>query len=143
MNEVFTDDSEMAYPQSGEIILGRANRQAVYTAFPNLPSIAPYRTIASGDIVVCEAVLDYAVFDAKRAGFGKFVFVIRRSIEQDQNNGPAHLWLAQCLVLSRVEGDNARNKQLQEEACGEYKKVLRLQPSNQDAKKGMDRIGCK
>jgi tetratricopeptide (TPR) repeat protein len=68
---------------------------------------------------------------------------LRRSIEQDQNNGPAHLWLAQCLVLSRVEGDNARNKQLQEEACGEYKKVLRLQPSNQDAKKGMDRIGCK
>jgi ketosteroid isomerase-like protein len=59
MNEVFTDDSEMAYPQSGEIILGRANRQAVYTAFPELPSIAPYRTIASGDIVVCEAVLDY------------------------------------------------------------------------------------
>jgi len=30
-----------------------------------------------------EAVLDYAVFDAKRAGFGKFIFVIRRSIEQD------------------------------------------------------------
>ena len=30
-----------------------------------------------------EAVLDYAVFDAKRAGFGKFIFVIRREIEQD------------------------------------------------------------
>ena len=30
-----------------------------------------------------EAVLDYAVFDAKRAGFGKCIFVIRRSIEQD------------------------------------------------------------
>jgi len=30
-----------------------------------------------------EAVLDYAVFDAKRAGFGKFVFVIRREIEPD------------------------------------------------------------
>lgn len=30
-----------------------------------------------------EAVLDYAVFDAKRAGFGKVVFVIRREIEQD------------------------------------------------------------
>jgi hypothetical protein len=33
-----------------------------------------------------EAVLDYAVFDAKRAGFEKFVFVIRRSIEQDFRN---------------------------------------------------------
>jgi hypothetical protein len=30
-----------------------------------------------------EAVLDYAVFDARRAGFGKFIFVIRRDIEQD------------------------------------------------------------
>lgn len=30
-----------------------------------------------------EAVLDYAIFDAKRAGFGKFVFVIRHGIEQD------------------------------------------------------------
>jgi hypothetical protein len=30
-----------------------------------------------------EAVLDYAVFDAKRAGFGKVVFVIRREIEKD------------------------------------------------------------
>jgi UTP-glucose-1-phosphate uridylyltransferase len=30
-----------------------------------------------------EAVLDYAVFDAKRAGFGKLIFVIRREIEQD------------------------------------------------------------
>ena len=30
-----------------------------------------------------EAVLDYAVFDAKRAGFEKFIFVIRRDIEQD------------------------------------------------------------
>jgi hypothetical protein len=30
-----------------------------------------------------EAVLDYAVFDAKQAGFGKFIFVIRREIERD------------------------------------------------------------
>jgi UTP-glucose-1-phosphate uridylyltransferase len=30
-----------------------------------------------------EAVLDYAVYDAKRAGFGKFIFVLRRQIEHD------------------------------------------------------------
>ena len=29
-----------------------------------------------------EAILDYSVFDAKRAGFGKVVFVIRKDIEQ-------------------------------------------------------------
>jgi len=33
-----------------------------------------------------EAVLDYAIYDAKRAGFGKFIFVIRHSIEQDFRN---------------------------------------------------------
>jgi hypothetical protein len=30
-----------------------------------------------------EAVLDFAVYDAKRAGFGKFIFVIRREIDRD------------------------------------------------------------
>src|SRR2546423_12154324 len=29
-----------------------------------------------------ETVLDYAVFDAKRAGFGRVVFVIRRDFEE-------------------------------------------------------------
>ncbi|NLO50227.1 MAG: nucleotidyltransferase, partial [Bacteroidales bacterium] len=30
-----------------------------------------------------EAILDYSVFDAIRAGFGKVVFVIRRELEED------------------------------------------------------------
>jgi ketosteroid isomerase-like protein len=59
MNDVFTDDSEIVYPQSGELIRGRANRQGVYESSTNLPSVAPYRTVASGDIVVVEAMLDY------------------------------------------------------------------------------------
>jgi ketosteroid isomerase-like protein len=63
MNDVFTDDSIMAYPQSGEVIRGRANRQAIYESMANLPSIAPYRTIASGEIVVSEAILDYGEND--------------------------------------------------------------------------------
>ena len=63
MNDVFTDDSIMAYPQSGEVIRGRANRQAIYESMANLPSIAPYRTIASGEIVVSEAILDYGAND--------------------------------------------------------------------------------
>lgn len=60
MNEVFTDDSVMSFPQSGEIIRGRANRQGLYEATAaRLPSIAPYRTTSAGDLVVVEAVLDY------------------------------------------------------------------------------------
>ena len=59
MNEVFVDDSIMAYPQSGERIVGSANRQAVYRSFPSLPSIRPCRMLAGGDLVTAEAVLDY------------------------------------------------------------------------------------
>lgn len=32
-----------------------------------------------------ETIIDYSVFDARRAGFGKVVFVIRRSIEKEFN----------------------------------------------------------
>jgi len=41
-----------------------------------------------------EVLLDYSVFDAKRAGFGKAVFIIRRDIEQDFREQ----------VLSRIAG---------------------------------------
>jgi tetratricopeptide (TPR) repeat protein len=66
----------------------------------------------------------------------------RRALQLDPNSAMGHLWLAQSLVLSRVEGDNEGNKKLQEEACGEYRKVLKIDPKNEDAKKGMERISC-
>jgi ketosteroid isomerase-like protein len=59
MNEVFTDDSVIVWPQSGETIRGKANRQAVYGAFPALPTITPYRMLSAGDLVTAEATLDY------------------------------------------------------------------------------------
>lgn len=59
MNEVFTDDSVIVWPQSGETIRGKDNRQAVYGAFPALPAITPHRLLAAGDLVTAEATLDY------------------------------------------------------------------------------------
>ena len=59
MNQVFVDDSVMSWPQSGEVIRGRENRQAIYSSFPQLPSVSPYRFVTGGDLVVMEAVLDY------------------------------------------------------------------------------------
>jgi tetratricopeptide (TPR) repeat protein len=67
----------------------------------------------------------------------------RRSVELDPNSPSAHLWLAQGLIISRVEGDNKRNKELLDEACIEYRKVLKLDPRNADAQKGMNLYGCK
>ena len=55
----FHDDAVMEYPQSGERIVGAANRRAVYGAFPGLPKVEPRRLRASGDLVVAEATLDY------------------------------------------------------------------------------------
>jgi ketosteroid isomerase-like protein len=59
MDEVMTEDCVLSYPQSGEIIRGADNRRAVYAATRLLPTVATYRTISSGEIVVTEAVLDY------------------------------------------------------------------------------------
>jgi hypothetical protein len=41
-----------------------------------------------------EVLLDFSVYDAKRAGFGKIVFIIRRDIEKDFDD----------IVLSRIKG---------------------------------------
>ena len=69
--------------------------------------------------------------------------LFRRVIELEAGNAQGHLWLGQALIQARIEGDDAKNKQLQEEACGEFRKSLKLDPKNEDAKKAMERIGCK
>lgn len=66
----------------------------------------------------------------------------RRSLELEPSSAVTHLWLAQALVLARIPGEDEENKRLQEEACAEYRKVLRIDPNNDDAKKGMTRISC-
>jgi len=67
----------------------------------------------------------------------------RKAVALDQNLAQAHLWLGQGLIMSRKEGDDETNKKLVEEACSEFRKVLKLDPKNQDAKKSMERVGCK
>jgi ketosteroid isomerase-like protein len=59
MDELFHDDAVMDWPQSGERIIGAANRRAIYGAFPALPTITPRRMVSEGDLVVAEASLDY------------------------------------------------------------------------------------
>jgi tetratricopeptide (TPR) repeat protein len=66
----------------------------------------------------------------------------RRCVELEPGNAQGHLWLAQGLLFLRKEGDPG-NPALVAEACSEYKKVLKLDPKNQDAVKGMERVGCK
>lgn len=59
MDELFHEDGVMDWPQSGERVVGGDNRRAVYSAFPELPTITPRRMVAAGDLVVAEASLDY------------------------------------------------------------------------------------
>ncbi len=59
MDELFRDDAVMDWPQSGERIVGAANRRAIYGAFPALPTITPRRMVSEGELVVAEASLDY------------------------------------------------------------------------------------
>ncbi|MBM2839633.1 MAG: hypothetical protein HW412_161 [Bacteroidetes bacterium] len=66
----------------------------------------------------------------------------RRCVELDPNNAEGHFWLGETLVRARVPGEDDLNKKLKEEACAEWRKVLKLDPKNENAKKGLERIGC-
>ena len=59
MDELFHDDAIMDWPQSGEKVVGAANRRGIYQSFPQLPTITPRRMVSNGDLVVAEATLDY------------------------------------------------------------------------------------
>lgn len=63
-------------------------------------------------------------------------------IEKDPNNVQGHFWRGECLARSRIPGEDEKNKKLKEDACAEWRKVLKLDPKNEDAKKGLERIGC-
>ena len=69
MDEVFADDAVVAYPQSGEVIRGRANLHSIYAVATGLPRIAVYRTTSSGEIVVTEAMLEYGGGDTYNTVF--------------------------------------------------------------------------
>ena len=60
MDELFHDDATMDWPQSRERVRGAANRRAIYSSFPQLPTITPHRMLSAGDLVIAEATLDYA-----------------------------------------------------------------------------------
>ena len=64
--------------------------------------------------------------------------LFRRVIELDPGNAQGHLWLGQGLIQARVEGADEENAKLKEEACSEFRKTLKLEPRNEDAKKAME-----
>jgi len=84
-----------------------------------------------------------ATAEENRKKIEESIMHFRKSIAMDQGNAQAHLWLGQGLVMSRKEGDDERNRELVAEACSEFRKVLKIDPKNQDAKKSMERVGCK
>jgi tetratricopeptide (TPR) repeat protein len=66
----------------------------------------------------------------------------RTCVEKNLVNVQGHFWLGECLGRSRIPGDDATNAKLKEEACAEWRKVLKLDPRNEDAKKSLERISC-
>ena len=59
LDEVFTEDAVMEWPQSGERIRGAEVRRAVYARMEILPTITPRRMTSVADLVIAEAHLDY------------------------------------------------------------------------------------
>ena len=74
LDEVFTEDVILEWPQSGERIRGESNRREIYRRFPALPRVTPRRTSGAGDFWVLEATLDYGDGDPYQA---IFVFEMR------------------------------------------------------------------
>ncbi|MBD8024550.1 nuclear transport factor 2 family protein [Microbacterium gallinarum] len=74
MDDLFHEDAVMEWPQSGERILGGDNRRAVYTRFPQLPTISLRRLIGDGDLWVAQADLDYGDGDPYQS---VFIFELR------------------------------------------------------------------
>ena len=74
LDQIFTEDVVMEWPQSGERIRGAQNRREVYSRFPSLPKVTPRRMTGSGDVWVLEASLDYGDGDPYQC---VFVFEMR------------------------------------------------------------------
>ena len=74
MDDLFHEDAVMEWPQSGERIAGGDNRRAVYTRFPQLPTISLRRLIGDGDLWVAQADLDYGDGDPYQS---VFIFELR------------------------------------------------------------------
>ena len=74
MDDLFHEDAVMEWPQSGEHIVGGDNRRAVYTRFPQLPTISLRRLIGDGDLWVAQADLDYGDGDPYQS---IFIFELR------------------------------------------------------------------
>ena len=53
-SEYVTDDVVEAYPQSGEVMVGRANQLAMHQAFPHPPTFNIRAIHKSGDLAVVE-----------------------------------------------------------------------------------------
>jgi len=59
-HEIYHDDAVCEYPQSGEVILGRANLQALRSHHPGGPSgFEVRRIVGEGDLWVTEYVIAY------------------------------------------------------------------------------------
>jgi len=59
-HEIYHDDAVCAYPQSGEVIHGRHNLQALRSHHPGKPSgFAVRRIVGEGDLWITEYAIDY------------------------------------------------------------------------------------
>lgn len=59
LDGLFTDDVIIEWPQSGERIVGEANRREIYHRYPGLPSVEVRRMVGHDDLWVLEADLEY------------------------------------------------------------------------------------
>lgn len=94
-------------------------------------------------LAVLQTVGHNGSVDESRKNVEEASRLFQKAIALDAANPQAHFWLGESLIRRRIEGENALNKKLTEEACREFARAMALDPSFEDAKKEMFRYGCK
>jgi hypothetical protein len=123
-HEIYHDDTVCEYPQSGEVIHGRRNLQALRSHHPGRPSgFEVRRIVGEGNFWVTEYVITY---EGKRAYTVSIMEFRMERCRTRLNTSP----IPSTLPLGALSGSSGgRDRRHPTTACSRRRKTARLMPS--------------
>ena len=123
-HEIYHDDTVCEYPQSGEVIHGRRNLQALRSHHPGRPSgFEVRRIVGEGNFWVTEYVITY---EGKRA----YTVSIMEFRDGKVSHETQYFPIPSTLLLGALSGSSrGRDRRHLTTACSRRRKTARLMPS--------------
>ncbi len=155
MRDVYDDVIRLANqdPAKNKSILGEAYSQLGSGAMQakNYSSALEYfrKALSSGESAGLNLAVGQCIIltlsdnGDNRSRIEDAVAKFRRCVALEPGNAGGHYWLGDALLRLRDPADPMKNRQLSADACAEFVKALKLDPRNENAKKAMERVGCK